>query len=165
MEPTAQAPLQQPNPVIFSYAGFWKRFAAHLIDQLLMGVVGFIVFIPALIMLGIGSQNLDDSDFSAGLFVAFVGAYIMFAVFLVIVQWLYYALMESRKGATLGKMALGIVVTDMAGQPISFGRASGRYFSKFLSSLTLMIGYIIAGFTQQKQALHDIIAGTLVINK
>jgi uncharacterized RDD family membrane protein YckC len=73
--------------------------------------------------------------------------------------------MESKKGATLGKMALGIKVTDMSGNPVSFARASGRYFGKILSGLTLGIGYIIAGFSQQKQALHDILAKTLVVNK
>jgi uncharacterized RDD family membrane protein YckC len=165
MEPTAQTPLQPQPAALHSYAGFWKRFAAHLIDQLIMGVVGFIVFIPALIMLGLGSRNLEDSDLSTGFFLAFLSAYIMFITFFLIAQWLYYALMESKKGATLGKMALGIIVTDMNGGPITFGRASGRYFAKFISSLTLMIGYIIAGFTQQKQALHDIIAGCLVVNK
>jgi uncharacterized RDD family membrane protein YckC len=80
-------------------------------------------------------------------------------------EWLYFALMESMKGATLGKMALGIIVTDLQGNRISFGRATGRYFAKIISSLTILVGYIMAGFTQRKQALHDIIAGCLVINK
>ena len=80
--------------------------------------------------------------------------------------WLYYALLESSPSrATLGKMALGIVVTDLQGGRISFGRATGRHFAKYLSSLILMIGYLMAGFTRQKQALHDILAGTLVVIK
>jgi uncharacterized RDD family membrane protein YckC len=74
-------------------------------------------------------------------------------------------MMESMKGATIGKMALGIKVTDLNGERITFGRATGRYFGKILSGLTLCIGYIIAGFSQQKQALHDILAKTLVVNK
>ncbi|PYV64750.1 MAG: RDD family protein, partial [Acidobacteria bacterium] len=57
----------------------------------------------------------------------------------------------------------GLKVTDLAGRRISFARASGRYFAKYLSSMTLLIGYIMAGFTERKQALHDMIAGTLVI--
>jgi uncharacterized RDD family membrane protein YckC len=156
-------PTIQPTSV--SYAGFWKRFAAHIIDQLIMGVVGFIIFIPALMLLGLGIGNIDDSDVASGFFLAFLGTYLLFIFFLLGAQWLYFALMESKKGATLGKMALGIVVTDMNGNAISFGRASGRYFAKLLSGLTLGIGYIIAGFTQQKQALHDIIASCLVVNK
>jgi len=62
-------------------------------------------------------------------------------------------------------MVLGIRVTDLNGNRISFGRATGRYFAKIVSSLTFMIGYIIAGFTDRKQALHDMIAGCLVVNK
>jgi uncharacterized RDD family membrane protein YckC len=77
--------------------------------------------------------------------------------------WLYEASMESSsKQATLGKMALGLKVTTEAGQRISFARATGRHFAKYLSGMILMIGYIMAGFTQRKQALHDMIAGTLV---
>jgi uncharacterized RDD family membrane protein YckC len=78
--------------------------------------------------------------------------------------WLYFALMESSaKGATLGKMALGLRVTDLSGNRISFGRATGRYFGKIVSGMIFSIGYIMAGFTQQKQALHDIMAGCLVV--
>jgi uncharacterized RDD family membrane protein YckC len=72
--------------------------------------------------------------------------------------------MESSKNqGTLGKMALGLRVTDMDGRRISFGRATGRYFAKWLSTITLLIGYIMAAFTPKKQAMHDMIAGTLVL--
>jgi uncharacterized RDD family membrane protein YckC len=73
--------------------------------------------------------------------------------------------MESFKGATVGKMAMGLKVTDMEGNQISFLRASYRYFGKFLSSMILLIGYIMAGFTEKKQALHDIMANCLVVKK
>ena len=80
------------------------------------------------------------------------------------VGWLYFALMESSKNqGTLGKMALSIKVTDGEGNPISFARASGRYFGKIISSMIMMIEYILAGLTEKKQALHDILAGCLVI--
>ena len=65
----------------------------------------------------------------------------------------------------MGKKALGIIVTDISGQRISFGRATGRYFAKQLSTIILLIGYIMAAFTEKKQALHDMMAGTLVIKK
>jgi uncharacterized RDD family membrane protein YckC len=82
------------------------------------------------------------------------------------VRWLYFSLMESSaKQATLGKMALGIIVTDGSYNRISFGRATGRFFAKLISNITICIGYIIIAFTSQKQGLHDIIAGTLVIIK
>lgn len=81
-----------------------------------------------------------------------------------IASWLYYALMESsHKQATIGKIVLGISVTDLSGNRISFGRATGRYFAKIISGVLLSIGYIMAAFTAKKQTLHDIIASTLVI--
>jgi uncharacterized RDD family membrane protein YckC len=72
---------------------------------------------------------------------------------------------SSQYHATLGKMLLGLIVTDDQGRPITFGRATGRFFSKLISRFTLGIGYIMAGFTQRKQALHDLIANTLVVRK
>ncbi len=84
----------------------------------------------------------------------------------IITPWLYFSLLESSpKQATAGKMAIGIIVTDLQGNRISFGRATGRYFAKIVSAIIIFIGYIMAGFTQKKQALHDMISGCLVINK
>ena len=77
---------------------------------------------------------------------------------------LYYPVQESSAAqATLGKRALGLKVTTLDGQRIGVGRALGRFFAKILSSLILMVGYIMAAFTEKKQALHDMIAGTLVV--
>lgn len=78
--------------------------------------------------------------------------------------WLYYAYLESSsRQATFGKMLLSVRVTDLEGGRISFGRATGRHFAKYVSAFTLLIGYIMAGFTEKKQALHDMLAGTLVV--
>jgi len=83
-----------------------------------------------------------------------------------ILHWLYFALLESSEWrGTLGKKALGLEVTDLNGNRIDFARASGRFFAKILSTLILFIGYMMAGFTEKKQALHDILAGCLVIRK
>src|SRR5690606_10177125 len=88
------------------------------------------------------------------------------SIIMMIVDWLYFASFESStKQATPGKMALGIIVTDYEGERISFGKALGRKFAKILSTITLGIGYIMAAFTEQKQALHDMVAGTLVVQK
>lgn len=81
-------------------------------------------------------------------------------------SWLYHTLMESsRHQATLGKMALGIQVTDMNGNRISFSRANGRFFGKWLSGAIMNAGYLMAAFTEKKQALHDILASCLVVLK
>lgn len=164
------------------YAGFWIRFLAHIIDQIVLGIVSSFIYVPIIFIFGLSVlpfNNLDDLDnFSAvsyqfetyddqqsvAVFAAFIFSMIIIGMISMILHWLYYTLMESSsKQATLGKMALGLKVTDEAGKRITFGRASGRYFSKIISGLVFMIGYIIAGFTQKKQALHDMIAGTLVI--
>lgn len=154
------------------YAGFWKRFVAYLIDSVMISVASGILLIPFLAVVGLGVFSMHDSDLSydsdtaIGLIIAMIAGYLVLLAGLAIAGWLYFALMESSsQQGTLGKMALGIKVADMNGARISFGRATGRYFAKFISGLTLGIGYIMAGFTQQKQALHDIIAGCLVINK
>jgi uncharacterized RDD family membrane protein YckC len=78
--------------------------------------------------------------------------------------WLYSALQEcSSQQATIGKRVLGIKVIDLAGQRISFGRATGRYFGKIISGMIMYIGFIMAGFTDRKQALHDMMAGCLLV--
>ena len=84
-----------------------------------------------------------------------------------VLAWLYNAAMESSKHqGTLGKMALGLIVTDLQGRPISFAHASGRYFAKIITGLIPFgIGYAMAGFTEKKQALHDMIASCLVLRR
>lgn len=152
--------------VATAYAGFWRRFAANLIDGLILLIVTFVLFFVFLVLMGailgsagvnLGDDQLDqlgNSPFSRLLF---------YSLFL-IVAWLYYAFQESsRRQATLGKRAIGIRVTDLAGNRISFGRATGRYFARYLSSMFFGIGFIMAGLTRRKQALHDKIADTLVI--
>lgn len=81
-------------------------------------------------------------------------------------SWIYFAAFESSESqATPGKKALGIKVTDLNGKKISFGRASGRFFAKYLSAALLCVGFIMIAFTKRKQGLHDIIAGCLVVNR
>jgi uncharacterized RDD family membrane protein YckC len=159
-----QVAVPQPPPVRF--AGFWRRFVAHIIDQIIVGIAAFVVFIPGLALLGvgIGAGIMEESESAIGLILAAIAAYLVAIVLIVVGQWLYFALMESSsKQATVGKMALGIVVTDLSGNRISFGRATGRYFGKIVSGMILCIGYFMAGFTERKQALHDIMASCLVI--
>ena len=140
------------------YGGFWIRFVAAIID----GIIVQAVVLPLSFMVGgvtgfagamSGIQN-TGLQFMGGVFGFVIG---------VAGSWLYEALMESSsRQATLGKMIFQMKVTDLSGNRISFARATGRYFAKWLSGLTLFIGYIIAGFTERKQALHDMVAGTLV---
>lgn len=141
------------------YAGFWLRFVAAILDIFLLAVGGaFIGVVFGAVLgafMGLAGYDLERME---------RGAELMGNVLGIIIGWLYAALMESsRYQATLGKMALGLKVTDLQGRRISFARATGRHFAKWISGLILMIGYIMAGFTEKKQALHDMIASTLVV--
>jgi uncharacterized RDD family membrane protein YckC len=136
------------------YAGFWPRAGALLIDQILLSVAAFALGFVIGFIIGVSGGDLTDGVVWAINVIVFVGYY------------LYFAVMESSPAqATVGKLALGIQVTDLEGNRISFWRALGRSFAKIVSVLTLFIGYIIAGFTARKQALHDMIASTLVVRK
>ena len=152
------------------YAGFWLRFIAYIIDDIIIGFVGLLISIPFIggiifSAIGIGDNPENAENIVKGITGILGSVFGMVAVVLIL-GWLYFALMESSKTqATLGKMALGLKVTDLEGNPISFARATGRYFGKILSGMILYIGYILAGLTEKKQAMHDMIAGCLVVRK
>ena len=133
------------------YASFWARFGAFLIDSIVAVTAALIVAFVVGFTYGISGG--DESGASALGFT--VG---------IIIPWLYWALLESSSSqATLGKRAVGIIVTDASGNRMSFARATGRNFAKILSTVILLIGFIMAAFTGKKQALHDMIADTLVV--
>ncbi len=155
------AKTPSPNPLTDSgrYAGFWRRFLAFVLDELVVGFPYFVVSIFAFRVFS-GPKPEHPQPFDSLIFLI-TGSVFLLAT---LGHWLYFALMEcSSRQATLGKMILNLRVTDMNGNRISFARASGRYFGKFISGMTILIGYIIAGFTEKKQALHDFIAATLVV--
>ncbi len=147
----------QPVPVAsVHWGGFWIRFIAVLIDTILVQVVLFPFRMMGFVGGVLGSSMHTPVPGMGSLF-GFVPA------LSILVSWLYEALMESSAHqATLGKLIFGLKVTDLQGNRISFGRATGRHFAKILSGVILLIGFIMAGFTERKQALHDMIAGTLV---
>jgi uncharacterized RDD family membrane protein YckC len=156
----------------FPYADFWLRALAHLIDGLIVSVACLILLLPFFGLTGAGKHfaNLPhqpDPNAEAAFMATFIFLIIIFAIIAVVLQWLYFAYLESgEKQATWGKQAMGMYVTDMAGQRITFGRASGRFFAKIVSGLVpFLIGYIMAAFTARKQALHDMIANTLVLKR
>jgi uncharacterized RDD family membrane protein YckC len=119
--------------------------------------------IPLATVLGLRESKGTDEVRSA--FVMFLlGAYLVTTIVVIIAAWLYYALSESSpKQATIGKKLLGIQVTDMDGGRIDFQTASIRFFGKIISTALAGAGFIMAPFTPQYQALHDVIAKTLVV--
>jgi uncharacterized RDD family membrane protein YckC len=146
--------LRASSTPLGEHPGFWRRVVAHIIDSIVMNIAsamgGFVV--------GISMASLGIRDeFALQMTGGGVG---------ILVSWLYYASMESSASqGTLGKMALGIMVTDLNGERISFGRASGRYFGQIVSALTLGIGFLMCAWTEKKQCLHDMMAGCLLHKK
>jgi uncharacterized RDD family membrane protein YckC len=156
------APVAYPQAVSSAgYGGFWIRFLAVMIDAILLSIV----LLPARIIMFsvVGVHRVPMGPLGhRGVAPVFALMPIM-SVVNVGAAWLYEALLTSSSWqGTVGKKVLNLKVTDEAGARISFSRATGRHFAKFLSAMILMIGFIMAAFTDRKRALHDIIAGTLV---
>ncbi len=141
------------------YAGFWRRFWAVLLDAFLLFVGLVCIGTLALAPLGGFGTRLDGVESSRVAYFCLVWFALLFGI-----PISYFSSMESsRCQATLGKLMLGIRVTDNRGLRVSFARALGRRLSHAVTELTLGLGYVMVVFTHKKQALHDMIAGTLVV--
>lgn len=168
----APASLPQTNAAALEdYAGFWKRVLAYILDVIVLLIPGKLI--EGAFGVKAAQEVLKQAALSAaGDPQAMMAAQMHFIttmwpayLFSFVLAWWYYALCESSAWqATVGKLALGIRVTDMDGRRLSLGRALIRYPAMILSSLILCIGYIMVAFTRRKQGLHDLIAGTLVLN-
>lgn len=147
-------------------AGFWKRTAAYLIDGMLIGIVAQVV--QVIVMIGFfGFSGLAGAG-AAPDFATAGGIVMLLLIYLLplAISALYFgAFHASASQATLGKMAIGIKVVRSDGSRITLGRGIGRYFGFMLSSITLGIGFLMAAFTERKQALHDMLCDTLVVDK
>lgn len=158
-DPVANATPAVRRSVV--YAGFWLRAVAYFIDVLLLTMIaGTTILMP---LFAKGAIPADKPWF-----LLTEQSRQVFAIQLLfyMVCWLYFASFESSPWqATPGKKMLGLVVTDAAGRRITFARASGRFFGKFVSQLLLFFGFVMAGFTPRKQALHDLLASCLVLRK
>src|ERR1700681_915252 len=164
--PAQSTAVGAPVCVTLPYAGFWVRFVALLIDGLILGIPFMLVVIVAMFLLGgfglMMHRNPVDPRVAAALVGPLIIGYFFAMLIFLGLEWLYFAGMESsQRQATFGKAAMSLRVTDLEGRRLSFGQATGRFFAKIVSGLIpFAIGYIMAGFTEKKQALHDMIAGT-----
>jgi uncharacterized RDD family membrane protein YckC len=143
------------------YAGFWKRVAAYTIDSLIAGLA--IAIVSAILGGIMGAAFGLRGGLESGGFLAIQAVTQVVSLVLGASYFGYFH--SSSSQATPGKMAVGIKVVNPSGEPISFMRGFGRYFAMLVSSLTLCIGFAMAGFTEQKRALHDMISGTLVVDR
>lgn len=148
-QPTVATPLGVQGE--FELAPFGKRAGAIIIDVLILSTGNWLIERVAL-------------EFVANVLGSWELAAFTLALLELVIGWLYFVLLEtSQKQATLGKMLVEIKVTDINGNRLGFGQATGRYFSKILSSIILGVGFLFPLWTPRKQALHDIVAGTLVL--
>ncbi|SDR07086.1 RDD family protein [Pseudoxanthomonas sp. CF125] len=148
----SRAPAARNEDIV--YAGFWKRAAAAIADSMVIGLIG-----------RFGGEALGTllGDLAGG---GELAVALMIASVTLLLQACYYAFFHaSFNAATPGKMLIGIKVVRSDGESISFLRALARYFATIPSALLLGIGYLMAGFTARKQALHDMICDTVVVDK
>jgi len=156
-----EAPAAQeiPEAARFAYAGFWLRAVAYLLDTILVSLVfGFVAsFYPAAFVKPPDAATMTSlanlPQLTPAAFVVTIAG-----------VWLYYTLFEASPWqATPGKRMLHLYVADIFGRRLTFARAAARNAAKLISSLTFLVGYLVAGFTPRKQALHDILASCLVL--
>lgn len=170
----AAAPSALPSTTtaaLEDYAGFWKRVAAYILDAIILYIPGTLIqkMMGGDMAEATMRQAQQASPGDLHVLMAAMNQYyttMLPAVLLItVITWLYFAICESSAWqATLGKLALGIRVTDMQGARISLPRALGRYPAKYLSAIVLGIGFLMVAWTRRKQGLHDMIVGTLVLN-
>lgn len=141
-------------------AGFLRRLGAYLIDGLLLGSAYYVVLMIGSVLIAVAMASKGNSEA-----VAITGG-VLLALAYALMSYFYYVGMErSKLQATVGKLALGIKVVDAGGRRLGWGRASARWAGSLLSYATVYIGFFLAGWTRRKQALHDLLAGTYVVDK
>ena len=148
------------------YGGFWLRLLAHLIDHVILGIVAaplfFILVLPVIVRVVNDAERNQEP--SPEMIVAILSSVFIYVVLAFAGQWLYEALLTSSSWqGTVGKRVLQLKITDELGNRIGFGRATGRFFAKILSSMFFCIGFIMVGLTDRKRGLHDMLAATLVM--
>lgn len=148
------------------YGGFWIRLLAHLIDHVILGAIAaplfFIIALPTIVRVAHEAERNQEP--SPEMIMAILSSVFLYAAIAFVGQWLYEALLTSSTWqGTIGKRVLRLKVVDEAGNRISFGRATGRFFAKVLSSMFFCIGFIMVGFTERKRGLHDMLASTVVM--
>jgi uncharacterized RDD family membrane protein YckC len=149
------------------YGGFWIRLLAHLIDHIILGAVAaplfFIMVLPSIVRI-VHEAEQNQEQPSPEMILTIVSSAFLYIALAFVGQWLYEALLTSSSWqGTIGKRVLRLKVVDEAGNRIGFGRATGRFFAKILSSMFMCIGFIMIAFTERKTGLHDMLAGTRVL--
>jgi uncharacterized RDD family membrane protein YckC len=158
----AIAPPPPPLAPSHAYAGFLRRAAAWLIDTVLLTIGFAVLYFVGNVFIGLALLSSGQNPTIENA----LGGELVLLLIMVVFAWLYYAGLESSAWqGTVGKRLLRLVVTDQYGRRIKFGRTTGRFFAKLVSGLALFVGYLMVLFTERKQGLHDLMAGTLVVRQ
>lgn len=163
------APGAEINRTDIVYAGFWRRVAAYQLDSFILSIASYIVMLPVAMVMGMSTQQAlleQSSDDPSALLMALWPMMAVTYLLIFAIQAVYFAWLHSRPAqATWGKMAVGIKVARSDGSRITFGRGILRWLALFLSALPLGFGFLMAAFTERKQALHDILCDTVVVDR
>jgi uncharacterized RDD family membrane protein YckC len=150
-----------PGGQTHEFGGFWIRFGAKIIDGLVMAIPIYAInFGLAFAMFGVFAPQPDPNNLTP--FFAYQGIVTLINM---VIGMAYSGFFLSKYSATPGKMACGLKVIRADGTEMTFWRGAVRYLGEFVSTLTCFIGYIMAGFDEEKRALHDRICGTRVVKK
>ena len=154
-----------PEAPVFDYASFILRMVSFVVDILILGIIfkllTWVLFVT--LSLDLRMENFFSDDHEMIVTPLISKDFLTFFAAQMIGFWLYFALMESRIGGTLGKLMLNLRVTGLDGRRISFKKATGHTFARILSFVPFLTGYLMAAFTDKTQTLHDILAGCIVI--
>lgn len=156
----AQGPAAPADIDRVQDAGFLRRLGAYLIDGLLLGSAYYVVLMIGSVIIAVMAASQVDGET-----VAITGGVLLVLAYALMSYFYYVGMERSKLQATVGKLALGIKVVDAGGRRLGWGKASARWAGSLLSYATLYIGFFLAGWTRRKQALHDLLAGTYVVDK
>ncbi len=146
----------------FQYGSVWRRLLALVIDLAVLAAIGVSLFDP--VAMALGHDALKQASIRIPFSVMILRGYGVWAVTMLIIAWLYFSLAESsRKQATLGKRAMGLMVFTRTEARLSFGRASIRFWVKALSILTGFLGFFVAIPDSKSRMLHDRAAHSIVL--
>lgn len=160
---TAVAPLPAELP---AYGGFWRRAVAVILDGILLNILLSPLYLAWVwpVMLNAGRTRPDDMDPSQAL--AVVGTCLGYLAVAGVIETAYFAFLESSsQQASLGKLAMGLKLTDLEGARITFAKAVLRRVARTVTAFTFLIGFLMMLWTRRRQTLHDLMAGTLVLRR
>jgi uncharacterized RDD family membrane protein YckC len=164
--PTSGAPPAIPSAATPVYGGFWRRAVAAFLDGVLLNILMSPVYLAWVWPAMLGAERARPEDMDPTQAFSILGTLLSYLVVAGLVETAYFAFLESSsQQASLGKLAMGLQVTDLEGRRISFGKAVMRRVARTVTTFTLTIGFLMVLWTRRHQTLHDLMVGTLVTRR